>query len=297
MAERRTTRRSSSSSSGKPGGVLYVVATPIGNLDDLSPRARRVLDAVDLIAAEDTRRTRGLLSSIEVKSRLIAYHEHNEAQQAPGLVARLRGGESIALVSDAGAPLLSDPGLVVVRAAHEAGIPVVSVPGPSALTAALSVAGLATDRFVFEGFLPRRSGQRRARLASLVREERTLVFYESVHRLSDTLAALEEHLGSDRHAVIGRELTKVHESLYEGTLGELRQRLGADADIPLKGEFVVMVAGDRDPHASDDVEVARVFGILAEEVPARTAVALTVKITGASRNRVYALTRGVTGGG
>jgi len=137
-------------------GTLYVVGTPIGNLDDLSPRARRILDEVDLIAAEDTRRTRGLLSSIEVKNRLIAYHEHNEVQQAPGLVARLRGGESIALVSDAGAPLLSDPGVVVVQAAHEAGIPVVSVPGPSALTAALSIAGLPTDRFVFEGFLPRR---------------------------------------------------------------------------------------------------------------------------------------------
>lgn len=275
-------------------GTLYVVGTPIGNLDDLSPRARRILDEVDLIAAEDTRRTRGLLSSIQVKSRLIAYHEHNEAQQAPGLVARLREGESIALVSDAGAPLLSDPGIVVVQAAHEAGIPVVSVPGPSALTAALSVAGLPTDCFVFEGFLPRRPGPRRSRLASLARESRTLVFYESVHRLSDTLAALEEHFGSDRQAVVGRELTKVHESLYLGTLGELRERLGAG--IPLKGEFVVLVAGDRGRRSADDSEVARVFEILAGEVPAKTAIALTVKITGASRNQVYALTRGVTGG-
>jgi len=273
-------------------GKLYVVGTPIGNLDDLSPRARRVLDAVDLIAAEDTRRTRGLLSSIEVKNRLIAYHEHNEAQQTPGLIERLRRGESVALVSDAGSPLLSDPGLIIVQAARAAGIPVVSIPGPSALTAALSVAGLPTDRFVFEGFLPRRAGPRRARLTALAPESRTLVFYESVHRLADTLAALEEHFGGDRAAVIAREITKIHESVYEGTLAALNRRLGEV--IPLKGEFVVLVAGATNPAPAEDGEVVRIFDLLAAEVPARTAVALTVKITGTSRNRVYAITRGLT---
>ncbi len=275
-------------------GILYVVGTPIGNLDDLSSRARRVLDAVDLIAAEDTRRTRGLLSSIEVNNRLIAYHEHNEAQQTPRLLERLRGGESVALVSDAGSPLLSDPGLIVVRAARAAGISVVSIPGPSALTAALSVAGLPTDHFVFEGFLPRRAGPRRARLTLLARESRTLVFYESVHRLSDMLAALVEHLGFDRPAVIARELTKVHEQVYEGTLAELSKQLGGD--IPLKGEFVVLVAGDRNAPPAEDGEIARVFDLLAAEVPSKTAVALTVKITGTSRNRVYSVTRGLTRG-
>ena len=275
-------------------GTLYVVGTPIGNLDDLSPRARRILDAADLIAAEDTRRTRGLLSSIEVNNRLVAYHEHNEAQRAPALIARLLGGESIALVSDAGSPLLSDPGLILVRAAREAGIPVIAVPGPSALTAGLSVAGLPTDRFVFEGFLPRRAGPRRSRLSLLANETRTLVLYEAVHRLSDMLAALEEHLGSDRRAVICRELSKVHEGVYEGTLAELRARLGAD--IVLKGEFVVLVEGEADPLSSGDSEIARVFDLLVEVLPPNEAVALAAKITGASRNRVYSITRGVTGG-
>jgi len=271
-------------------GTLYVVGTPIGNLDDLSPRARQVLNAVGLIAAEDTRRTRGLLSSIGVKKRLIAYHGHNEAQQTPVLIAKLLSSESIALVSDAGAPLISDPGLVVVRAAREAAIPVVSIPGPSALTAALSVSGLSTERFVFEGFLPRRPGPRRSRLALLSRESRTLVFYESVHRLPDTLKALQEHLGPDRLAVIARELTKVHESVYEGTLAELGKRMSGD--ILMKGEFVVMVAGNEITHPAEDSEVTRVYELLAKEIPAKKALALTVSITGASRNRVYSLTRG-----
>ncbi len=270
-------------------GTLYVVGTPIGNLDDLSPRARRVLDAVDLIAAEDTRHTRGLLSSIQVNNRLIAYHAHNEAQQTPGLIECLQGGQSIALVSDAGSPLLSDPGLLLVRAAQAAGIPVVAVPGPSALVAALSVGGVATERFVFEGFLPRRPGPRRERLALLAGESRTVVLYESVHRIAETLEALETQFGAERPATVVRELTKVYESVYPGTLGGLREALGTD--IPLKGEFVVLVGGRDDTPAAEDQEVLRVFKLLAAEVPAKTALALTTKITGASRNHVYSVTR------
>lgn len=223
-------------------GKLYVVGTPIGNLDDLTPRAREVLAAADVIAAEDTRRTRGLLSRIGVEARLIAYHEHNEEKRTAELLERVAGGESIALVSDAGTPLISDPGWRLVRAAREAGLDVVPVPGPSAAIVALCAAGLPTDRFVFEGFLPRRSGARAERLRELKHERRTLVFYEAVHRLAETLAALAEHFGADRGAALARELTKVHEQIRSGTIADLIAKLGAE--IPLLGEFVIVVAGD-----------------------------------------------------
>ena len=271
-------------------GTLYVVGTPIGNLDDFSPRARRVLGAVDLIAAEDTRHTRELLSQNGIETPLIPCHDHNEEQQTPGLIRRLQAGDSVALVSDAGSPLLSDPGLVFVQAAHGAGIPVVSVPGPSALVAALSVAGLPTDRFLFEGFLPRRSGPRRARLAALVRERGTLVFFESVHRIRKTLADAITQFGSQRPAAIARELTKLHESVHRGTLGTLEQGLGGE--VPLKGELVLLVAGAGEPPPPGADEILRVFDLLAAEVSTRTAAALTAKIIGTSRNQVYALTRG-----
>ena len=270
-------------------GTLYVVGTPIGNLDDLSLRARNVLGAVDLIVAEDTRRTRGLLSSIGLKRTLIAYHEHNERQRTPDLIARLAAGESLALVSDAGMPTISDPGVRLVRAALAESIPVVSVPGPSAETAALSISGLATDRFAFEGFLPRRSGARRERLGLLLAESRTMIFYESVHRLREAVVALAEAFGATRQAVIARELTKLHESVYRGTLAELASRLGED--IPLKGEFVVLVAGRTDIETASAAEVQRVFSILNNGTTAKEAVALTAKITGLSRNEVYQLTR------
>jgi 16S rRNA (cytidine1402-2'-O)-methyltransferase len=270
-------------------GTLYVVGTPIGNLDDLSLRARNVLGAVDLIVAEDTRRTRGLLSSIGLKRTLIAYHEHNERQRTPDLIARLAAGESLALVSDAGMPTISDPGVRLVRAALAESIPVVSVPGPSAETAALSISGLATDRFAFEGFLPRRSGARRERLGLLLAESRTMIFYESVHRLREAVVALAEAFGATRQAVIARELTKLHESVYRGTLAELGSRLGED--IPLKGEFVVLVAGRTDIEVASAAEVQRVFGILSAGSSAKEAVVLTAKITGVSRNDVYRMTR------
>lgn len=275
--------------SAASSGTLYVVGTPIGNLGDLSSRARSVLGAVNLIAAEDTRRTRGLLSSIELNATLIAYHEHNEQQQTPTLIARLRQGESLALVSDAGMPSISDPGLRLVRAALAEQLPVVSVPGPSAALAALTVSGLATDRFVFEGFLPRRSGPKRQRLDALLTESRTMIFYEAVHRIAATLEALEELFGPDRPAAIARELTKVHECVYIGTLAELRSQLGDE--IPLKGEFVLLVAGSSDVLSVTAAEALRIFAILSNELPAKAAVAMTAEITGLSRNDVYRLAR------
>jgi len=270
-------------------GILYVVGTPIGNLGDLSPRAQEILGEVDIIAAEDTRRTGGLLSRIGVQARVIAYHEHNETQATAELLGELASGRSIALVSDAGTPLISDPGWRLVAAAAAAGCEVRTIPGPSALLAALSVSGLPTDRFVFEGFLPRRQGQRRTRLQSLAAEARTLVFFESVHRLTESLAALIEAFGADRRAAISRELTKLHEQTVRGTLAELAAEIGEA--MPLLGEFVIVVAGVDDERPVDQQEVERVYGLLATDLPPARATALTAAITGASRNTVYALTR------
>ena len=271
-------------------GTLFVVATPIGNLDDISPRACRVLESVDLIAAEDTRRTRGLLSKFGVKTPTISCHDHNEARQTPRILERLQRGESVALVSDAGTPLLSDPGLLLVRAAHDAGVPVVSVPGPSALAAALSVAGESTGRFIFEGFLPRRPGHRRRRLESLAGEAATVVLFESVHRIRETMAELLAQFGSRRRASIVRELTKLHERVHRGTLRTLTGQLGGE--IPLKGEFVLVIAGADGETGPGDREILRVFDLLAVEVSNRAAAALAARILGVSRNRVYRLTRG-----
>lgn len=271
-------------------GTLYVVATPIGNLDDISPRACRVLESVDLIAAEDTRRTRGLLSKFGVKTPTISCHDHNEARQTPKILERIQRGESVALVSDAGTPLLSDPGLLLVRAAHDAGVPVVSVPGPSALAAALSVAGESTGRFVFEGFLPRRPGPRRRRLKSLAGEAATVVLFESVHRIRETMTELLEQFGSGRRASLVRELTKLHERVHRGTLKTLAEQLGGE--IPLKGEFVLVIAGADEEIGPGDREILRVFDLLAVEVSNREAAALAARILGVSRNRVYRLTRG-----
>lgn len=274
-------------------GVLYVVGTPLGNLEDLSDRARRTLAAADLIAAEDTRHTRGLLSSIGLKRALIAYHEHNESRQTPRLLEALANGKSIALVSDAGTPLISDPGFELVSAALAAGIRVVCIPGPSALTAALSICGLPTDRFVFEGFLPRRGGPRRERLEFLAQEARTMVFYEAVHRIAATMTDLIATFGPDRRAALARELTKLHESLATGTLAEIAGQLGDG--IPLKGEFVLVVTGVRMAEGAADLsEARRVFDLLHAELPAAAAAKLTSKITGASRDVVYRLTRSTT---
>jgi 16S rRNA (cytidine1402-2'-O)-methyltransferase len=269
-------------------GRLYVVGTPIGNVDDLSPRARDVLAKADVIAAEDTRHTRGLLSRIGVESRLIAYHEHNEAERAPALLEQLENGSSVALVSDAGTPLISDPGWRLVNAAQRAGIVVVPIPGPCAAIAALCVAGLPTDHFVFEGFLPRRDSARAERLDSLRREQRTIVLYEAVHRVADTLAALGSAFGADRRAAIARELTKTHEQIVTGTLSELGELLGTS--IPLLGEFVIVVAG-AEAAAPDETEAKRVYALLSAELAPDKALKLTAAVTGVSRNVLYRLTR------
>jgi len=225
-----------------PSARLYVVATPIGNLEDITLRALRVLAEADVVAAEDTRHSRALLARHGLDRKLLALHEHNEEQQAPRLLERLRSGHSVALISDAGTPLLSDPGFRLVSLAAAEGIEVVAVPGPSAVTAALSISGLPTDRFVFEGFLPARRAARCAALERLRSEPRTVVFFESSHRVADSLADLATVFGRDRQAAICRELTKQFETVLRGSLGNLSERIASDPD-QRRGEFVLVVAG------------------------------------------------------
>ncbi len=267
-------------------GILYVVATPIGNLGDLSPRALDTLRAVAAICAEDTRHTRQLLSHYGVEQTLIALHEHNEAGLAERIVARLQAGESLALVSDAGTPLVSDPGFRLVAAARAAGIKVSPIPGPSALIAALSVAGLPSDRFAFEGFLPAKAGARRQRMAELASEPRTLIFYESSHRIEDALADAVMVIGADRPAAIARELTKLFETVLGGTLGELQARVAADAD-QRKGEFVLLIQGVGDAADAKLVEGRRVYAKLVEHLPPSTAAKLAAEMSGAPRKELY----------
>ena len=267
-------------------GILYVVATPIGNLEDLTQRARQVLAAVSLIAAEDTRHTGRLLMHIGCKTRLLALHDHNEEKVADDIIAILLGGESVALVSDAGTPLVSDPGFRLVRAAHENGVVVSPIPGASAVTAALSVAGIATDRFCFEGFLPPKQAARRERLAGLVSESRTMIFYESVHRIGPFLEDLASAFGEQRLAFVGRELTKLHEQCVQDSLSGLRERV-ASGDIVGKGEFVVIVAGTSD-EAESPLEVDRLLLALQPHLAAKDAAKVAAEATGLKRNELYA---------
>lgn len=273
---------------GTRHGTLWVVATPIGNLDDFAPRAIAVLKRVAVVAAEDTRHSQVLLARFAIATPAVAYHEHNERTMSDKLVARLLAGEDVALVSDAGTPTLSDPGYRLVRAAREAGVRVSTVPGPSAAVAALSVSGLASDRFVFEGFLPARGAARRARLEALRDDERTLVFYEAKHRIEETLADLVEAFGGERRAAIARELTKLHETVLDGTLAALAERVAGDAEQRL-GEFVLVIAGaaGTDDEARRQREGERVFAMLAKELPAGKAAKLAAAITGAKRNALY----------
>ena len=267
-------------------GTLFVVATPIGNLGDFSPRAVETLKSVAAICAEDTRRTRPLLQQFGIDIPLIALHDHNEDEMAERLVARLLAGESLALVSDAGTPLISDPGYRLVRAAREAGVRVSPVPGAAALIAALSVAGLPSDRFAFEGFLPAKAGARRDRLQGLAAEPRTLVFYESSHRILDFLEDAASVLGAERHAVVARELTKLFETVLDGTLESLRSRIEQDPHQQ-KGEFVVMIEGAGDDEAARLSEGKRVYAKLAEHLPPSTAAKLAAELTGAPRKALY----------
>lgn len=268
-------------------GILYVVATPIGNLEDMSARALKVLQHVDLVAAEDTRHSGTLLTHFGIRAELISLHDHNEAERAPALVERLLAGESVALISDAGTPLISDPGFDLVRAARQAGITVTPVPGASALVAALSVSGLPTDRFVFEGFLPAKAAARRERLAALAAEARTLVFYESVHRLKESLEDMASAFGSERGAVLARELTKLHEGVREAPLQALLEWARSDP-AAAKGEVVLMVAGATPAEGSAlDAEAERLLKILLAELPVKQAAALTAEVTGLNKNPLY----------
>jgi len=266
-------------------GTLFIIATPIGNLNDLSPRARRTLADVDLVAAEDTRHTGRLLSHIGVKTRLLALHDHNEEQAVRRVMTALESGQSVALVSDAGTPLLSDPGYRLVRAAHHGGLAVSPIPGPSAITAALSAAGLPTDRFCFEGFLPARRAARRQALESFVHESRTLVFFESVHRIADVLDDMCRIFGEERPAFIGRELTKMHEQCVQETLGRLRDKVN-DHSIVSKGEFVIAVGGSVDVQESS-LDVDRLLVALATKLSAKDAARVAARATGLGRNELY----------
>lgn len=270
-----------------PGGTLFVVATPIGNLADMVPRATEVLQQADIIAAEDTRHSKRLLEHFHISTPMLAYHDHNEQQSLPGILKRLEQGERIALISDAGTPLISDPGYRLVRATREAGFRVVPIPGASALIAALSVAGLPSDRFAFEGFLPAKTGQRRKQLEALGKESRTLIFYEAPHRILASLRDIAAVLGEARELVLARELTKTFETIIAGSAAEVLSRVEGDPNQQ-KGEIVLMLRGvETKAHAELEPEAERIMSILARELPLKQAAALAAEITGAKKNALY----------
>ena len=267
-------------------GTLHIVATPIGNLGDLTPRALEPLRTVAAICAEDTRHTRQLLSHFGLERPLLALHQHNEEQQAAQLVARLQAGDSLALVSDAGTPLVSDPGYRLVRAARAAAIKVSPVPGACAAIAALSVAGVASDRFAFEGFLPAKASARRERLVRLAAEPRTLLFYESAHRIEETLDDMVAAFGGARGAVLARELTKLFETVLEGPLDALAAQVKADPN-QRKGEFVLIVEGAGEDADAKVIEGKRLYAKLSEHLPPSTAAKLAAELSGAPRKALY----------
>jgi 16S rRNA (cytidine1402-2'-O)-methyltransferase len=279
-------------------GRLQVIATPIGNLADLSERVRTALSQADVIAAEDTRHTGSLLKALGLSRPLISLHEHNETQRAAALLERLARGETVALVSDAGMPLLSDPGFTLVRQAVRAGVAVSVIPGPSAITAALAVAGLPTDRFCFEGFLPARQRERRARLAALAQEPRTLVFFEAPHRIAGALADMAAQLGGEREAVVARELTKAHETIYRGPLGELARRAEREENFA-RGEITLVVHGAAAAQSTvNEPLLRRAVELLSKELPPGKVAAIAAQLSGATRAAAYALaTRGADRGG
>ena len=274
--------------SSRKTGSLFVVATPIGNLADITYRAVETLRSVDLIAVEDTRHSRKLLQNYAISTPVVAYHDHNEADRSAQLLERLLLGEDIAIISDAGTPLVSDPGYRLVRAAHDKGVSVVPVPGCCAAIAGLSASGLATDRFTFEGFLPRTGSARRKRLEQLRGESRTLVFYESAHRIKEMLDDLVDVVGPDRNATLARELTKQYETIRTASLSVIRDMVVVESDQK-KGEFVVLVGGC-DHHGREIVlDVVDVLKPLMVALPLKQAVALATQITGQKKNEVYAL--------
>ncbi|MEN7343682.1 MAG: 16S rRNA (cytidine(1402)-2'-O)-methyltransferase [Pseudomonadota bacterium] len=267
-------------------GVLYVAATPIGNLNDASARLREVLASAGTILAEDTRRSGRLLQQFGLKKPLLALHDHNESAASEPLVARMLAGETFALISDAGTPAISDPGYHLIRAARTACVAVVPIPGPSAVIAALSACGLPTDRFCFEGFLPAKSVARRSALTTLAAETRTMVLFESVHRVEDCLRDCVDLIGEMRDAAIARELTKLHEQIVTGTLASLLQQV-ATGGIPLKGEFVLIIAGAPETDGSSDEGQRLLASLLDAGIPLKEAARAAADVTGARRNALY----------
>jgi 16S rRNA (cytidine1402-2'-O)-methyltransferase len=267
-------------------GCLWVVATPIGHREDLSARAIETLRTVAVIAAEDTRHSRPLLVHHGIDTPLIALHEHNERDAVEAIVLRLSAGESVALISDAGTPLISDPGFRLVRAARAAGIRCIPVPGACAAIAALSVAGLPSDRFVFEGFLPPKAAARRSRMQELASDARTVIFYESSHRVAESLADMRDIFGAAREAVLARELTKMFETVLGEPLAELAARVAADPDQQ-RGECVILVAGRGEEADAKLAEGQRIFAILRDELPPAKAAKLAAAISGAPRKLLY----------
>jgi 16S rRNA (cytidine1402-2'-O)-methyltransferase len=271
-------------------GILYIVATPIGNLEDITLRARRILRECDLIACEDTRQTRKLLEHLDISKPLVSYHEHNEAGRAGELVAKLRAGATVALVSDAGTPLISDPGYRVVTAAIDAGVPVIPIPGVTAAMGALSASGLATDSFRFCGFLPAKTSQRRKMLEQLKQETCTLIFYEAPHRISDALTDVEAVMGS-RPAVVARELTKIHEEFLRGTAAEIRAALAGRASV--KGEITLLIGKAESAAAEDDTPLEDAVRAAERQGLSRMdAIKRVAKERGLSKREVY---RSLTG--
>ena len=268
-------------------GTLYVVATPIGNLQDLSPRAISILSQCDLVAAEDTRHSGRLLAHAGISAKLVAFHEHSSERVMTNLVERLLGGESIALISDAGTPLISDPGFALVRACRDQQLAVVPIPGSCAAVAALSVSGLATDRFCFEGYAPAKPVARRKFYQSVARNQQTLVLYESTHRIVESLADLCQVLGGSRPAFLAREMTKMHEQYQHGSLDELLALVESGA-IPQRGEFVLVVAGSPAPSEDSNQQAARrLIEVLLAELSASQSARLAAAATGLSKKGCY----------
>jgi 16S rRNA (cytidine1402-2'-O)-methyltransferase len=268
-------------------GILYVVATPIGNLSDITLRALEILKQVDCIAAEDTRHSKKLLEHFDIKKPMISLHNYNEGERSKVLLKRLQKGENLALISDAGTPLISDPGYQLIKFVREAKINVVPVPGPCAAITALCVSGLPTDKFIFEGFLPAKAAARRKRLEELITEPRTIIFYEAPHRIKFLINDLLNVFGKNRHAVLARELTKKFETIYGANLSELKSWLEVNK-VQQKGEFVILLHG-AEPKKTTEIneETLRILKILLSELSVKQAIVLATKITGESKNKLY----------
>lgn len=268
-------------------GHLYIVATPIGNLGDITKRAIEILQQVDLIAAEDTRRSKILLEHFAISGEIIAYHEHNENKLTPKLIKYLDNGKSIALISDAGTPLINDPGYKLVISAHDKDIKVIPIPGVSAVITGLSVSGIPCNKFIFEGYLPSKTISRKKYLKTLITESRTLVFYEAPHRISELIDDMCIIFGSSRRIAIARELTKKHEQILQGTLSSIKLKIET-GEIKNKGEFVVLVEGEQENLICNS-EIQRINHILLEKLSPKDAIKLTAQITKKKKNDIYKL--------